>query len=328
MNTALAGGRVGASDLLCNARESCPSSPLKTMAIKTENPAKALSDVRREIDTIDDAIQDLLMKRTELVVEVANAKARAASANGQGSFIAFRPGREAEVLRRLAARQKGRFPLKVAFRIFREVISTMTRIQGPFRVEVFGAGDGLAYWDLARSYYGSSTEMELHDGARDVLRRVTHDRSALGILPVPGNFDGGDWWPALATDLAGGARVVGRVPFLDIAAEENAVRALVVAQADFEATGDDTSLLAIATESNVSEATISARVKAAGFTGERIAVAETANGHRLRHNLFAIAGHITADDARLAAIASDGVVESAHIIGGYANPVTRAKDGE
>ena len=110
------------------------------MPTKPKNPEKALSDVRREIDTIDDAIQDLLMKRTELVVQVAEAKARSASAAGHGSFIAFRPGREAEVLRRLAGRQKGRFPLKVVFRIFREVISTMTRIQGPFRVDVFGAG--------------------------------------------------------------------------------------------------------------------------------------------------------------------------------------------
>ncbi len=298
------------------------------MSTKTKKPNKALSDVRREIDTIDDAIQDLLMKRTELVVEVANAKARAASAEGHGSFIAFRPGREAEVLRRLAARQTGRFPLKVVYRIFREVISTMTRIQGPFRVEVFGATDGLAYWDLARSYYGSSTEMELHDSARDVLRRVTHDRSAVGILPVPGNFDGGDWWPALATDLAGGARIVARVPFLEIADESNAVRALVVTQADFEPTDDDTSLLALAAESNVSEATMAARVKAAGFAAQRIAVAETRDGRHMRHNLFAISGHITADDARLATITSDGTVESAHIIGGYANPVKREKDGE
>lgn len=297
------------------------------MATKTENPAKALSEVRREIDTIDDAIQDLLMKRTERVIEVANAKARAASANGEGSFIAFRPGREAEVLRRLAARQKGRFPLKVAFRIFREVISTMTGIQGPFRVEVFGAGEGIAHWDLARSYYGSSTDMELHESARDVLRRVAHDRSALGVLPMPGNFDGGDWWPALATDLGGGARVVARLPFLDVATEEGAVRALVVAQAAFEPTGDDTSLLVVAAGTDVSEATIAQRVRAAGFSATRLAVAETKEGRPLHHNLFALPGHIPADDARLASLLSDGI-ERAAIVGGYANPVQRAKDGE
>ena len=298
------------------------------MSSKTTSPAKALSDVRREIDTIDDAIQDLLMKRTELVVEVAEAKARAASAEGHGSFIAFRPGREAEVLRRLAERQKGRLPLKVVFRLWREIICSMTRIQGPFRVDVFGADRKLAFWDLARNYYGSSTEMELHDAARDVLRRLAQDRSAIGILPEPGNYAGADWWPALQSKGAGAVRVVARVPFLDVADEEDAVRALVVAQADFESTGDDTSLLAVAMSTRISEAAIAAQVKAAGFDGRRIAVAQTADGRALHHNLFAVAGHITADDARLDAITSDGSIESATIIGGYANPVQRAKDGE
>ncbi len=299
---------------------------MSSKSSKTTNPGEALADVRREIDTIDDAIQDLLMKRTELVVGVAEAKARAASAEGHGSFIAFRPGREAEVLRRLAERQKGRMPLKVVFRIWREIVSAMTRIQGPFRIDVHGGGDALAFWDLARSYYGSSSAMELHDTARDVIRRISQDRSAIGILPEPGNYAGGDWWPALA--LAEGPRVVARIPFLDVANESGGVRALVVAQADFEPTGDDTSLLAVATAGGTSEAAIAAHVKAAGLAGARIAVAETKDGRVLHHNLFAVAGYLDAEDERIAAIAADGTVEIAKVIGGYANPIRRARDGE
>jgi chorismate mutase-like protein len=298
------------------------------MSSQTNNPAKALAEVRREIDTIDDAIQDLLMKRTELVVQVAEAKARAASAEGHGSFIAFRPGREAEVLRRLAQRQKGRLPLKTVFRLWREIICAMTRIQGPFRVEVYGGSDKLAFWDLARNYYGSATEMELHDTARDVLRRVTHDRSAIGILPAPGNYEGGDWWPALGASNGEGPRAVACVPFLEVANEEEPARALVVGQAEFDATGDDTSLVAVSVKPDVSETTLAQRVKAAGLEGKRIAVAETKDGQPLHHSLFAVAGHIGADDARLKAITADGIVESARLIGGYANPVKRAKDGE
>ncbi len=298
------------------------------MTTKTENPEKALSDVRREIDTIDDAIQDLLMKRTELVVQVAEAKARSASAAGHGSFIAFRPGREAEVLRRLAARQKGHFPLKVVFRIFREVISTMTRIQGPFRVDVFGAENKLAYWDMARSYYGSSTEMELHENVRDVLRRLGHDRSAIGILPEPGNYAGGDWWPALAKAGKDGPRVVARIPFLDIASEKDAPAAFVVAQAAFEPTGEDTSLLVVSGEGNVSDAALAQRVKAAGLTGSRVGVALSNDGRALRHNLFAIDGYLEERDKRLVGLASEAPIVAARVIGGYANPVRRAKDGE
>lgn len=298
------------------------------MSSKTANPAEALADVRREIDTIDDAIQDLLMKRTELIVGVAEAKARAASAGGQGSFIAFRPGREAEVLRRLADRQRGRLPLKVVFRLWREIVSAMTRIQGPFRVDVHGGSEALAFWDLARSYYGSSSEMELHDTARDVLRRISQDRSAIGILPEPGNYAGGDWWPALALAGVDGPRVVARIPFLDVADESGGVRALVVTQAAYEPTGDDTSLLSVATAGGMSETAIAARVKAAGLAGECVAVAETKDGRALHHNLFAIDGYLDGEDERIAAIAADGAVEIARAIGGYANPVRRARDGE
>lgn len=298
------------------------------MSTKSQAPARDLQDVRREIDTIDDAIQDLLMKRTELVVEVAEAKARTASAAGQGSFIAFRPGREANVLRRLAGRQKGPFPLKVVFRLFREIISTMTRIQGPFRVDVFGAEKKLAYWDLARSYYGSSTEMELHDNAREVLRRLGHDHSVVGILPEPGNYAGGDWWPSLAISGKDGPRVVARLPFLDIASENDAPVALVVTQAPFEPTDDDTSLLAVSAADKVSDAALAARVKAVGFDAERISVALTKDGGASRHNLFAIKGYVQPDDARIAALTAEGPAENAAIIGGYANPIKRARDGE
>jgi chorismate mutase-like protein len=297
------------------------------MPIETPNPAKALSDVRREIDTIDDAIQDLLMKRTELVMQVAQAKARVASAAGEGSFIAFRPGREAEVLRRLAGRHRGRMPLKVVFRIWREIIVTMTRIQGPFRVDVFGGGNGLGYWDLARSYYGSSTEMELHENPRDVLRRIAQDRSAIGILPEPGNDAGGDWWPALAAAGEEGPRVVARLPFLDIEREKDAPRALVVAQAAFEPTGDDTSLLAVAA-GDVSEARILQQVTAAGFEAVRLATARTHEGGTRHHTLFAVPGHVEDGDGRLARLAAGGQIEMARLIGGYGNPVRRAADDE
>ncbi len=299
------------------------------MTIETTSPEKALSDVRKEIDAIDDAIHDLLMKRTELVVEVAEAKAREASAAGEGSFIAFRPGREAEVLRRLAARHRGDLPLRVVFRLWREIIAAMTRIQGPFRVEVFGGEDGnaLGNWDLARSYYGSSTPMELHETARDMFRRLGHDRSAVGILPEPGGYPGGDWWTSLAVNGQLGLRVVARLPFVEVARGDDELRAYVVAQADFEATGDDTSLLALLTSESVSEARAVALAKAAGLEGARIGQARTADSAAAYANLLAVNGFVDEDDPRLAALAEGGVAE-VHVIGGYANPLRRATDGE
>ncbi|MBV1933625.1 MAG: chorismate mutase, partial [Parvibaculaceae bacterium] len=46
------------------------------------NGEKTLDEVRREIDSIDDAMHDLLMRRADLAAEVAAAKARDAQAQG------------------------------------------------------------------------------------------------------------------------------------------------------------------------------------------------------------------------------------------------------
>ncbi|MGX1198432.1 chorismate mutase [Parvibaculum sp. MBR-TMA-1.3b-4.2] len=300
-------------------------SPVK-QAGTGDDSAPALADVRREIDAIDDAIHDLLMKRTELVVDVANAKARDASAAGEGSFIAFRPGREAEVLRRLAGRHEGRLPLRVVFRLWREIISAMTRIQGPFRVEVYGGADtdALAYWDLARNYYGSITEMTLHDSMRDLTRRVSQDRSAIGILPRPGNYPGGDWWTALA-GRGVPLRVVTQLPFAHIDGLEGEVGALVVAQAEFEPTGDDTSLIAISARGSVSETKLAQLLNAAGIEAERLSVAVTQDGEPRHLSLYAVPGYLEAGDARLAALIAEPV-DDVYVLGGFANPVRRDAD--
>ena len=298
------------------------------MTTETATPEKALADVRKEIDAIDDAMQDLLQKRTELVVEVAEAKARAASAAGKGSFVAFRPGREAEVIRRLAERHKGALPLRVLIRLWREIMAAMTRIQGPFRVDVFGPKDeALGYWDLARNYYGSTTPMELHGDARDVLRRVGHDRSAIGILPQPGTAADNDWWVSFATGGISEMRIVARLPFVDVADEDAPAQALVLAHSNFESTGDDTSLIALSVAESLSDTRVAALVKEAGFEGRRIASARIDNGAAKHVYLVSLPYHIAEDDERLAALSIEPIVE-ARLLGGYANPLRRDSDGE
>ncbi|MDZ4382456.1 MAG: chorismate mutase [Parvibaculum sp.] len=298
------------------------------MTTETVTPEKALADVRKEIDAIDDAIQDLLLKRTELVVEVAEAKARAASAAGKGSFVAFRPAREAEVLRRVASRHKGRLPLRVLVRLWREIMAAMTRIQGPFRVDVFAPqGDALSFWDMARNYYGSTTPMDIHDNARDVLRRVAHDRSAIGLLPQPGVAADNDWWVGFATGGTSEMRIVARLPFVDVAEGNNGAQALVLAHSAFENTGDDTSLLALSTAESLSDARVVALVKDAGIDGRRIASARIDNGVAKHVYLVSVPHHLSEDDARLAALIAKPVVE-VRLLGGYANPLLRESDGE
>ena len=299
------------------------------MTSETTTPEQALADVRKEIDAIDDALQDLLLKRTELVVGVAEAKARAASEAGEGSFVAFRPGREAQVLRRLAERHKGQLPLRVLVRLWREIMAAMTRIQGPFRVDVHGGagGDALGYWDIARNYYGSTTPMDLHGEAREVLRRVSQDRSAVGILPQPGTGADDNWWVAIATGGFTGMRIVARLPFVEVGEDADAVRALVLAHSDFDDTGDDTALVALSAPESLSDTRVAALVKAAGLEGKRLASARIDNGSASYAYLVAIPHHLDEGDARRRALAAEPVSD-VRLLGGYANPLRLEHDGQ
>jgi len=289
------------------------------MSTETISPDKSLADIRKEIDAIDDALQDLLMQRTALVVKVAEAKAKAAKAAGEADFVPFRPSREAQVLRRLASRQKGRLAVSVVVGIWREIISAMTRLQGAFRVELFASREQMAYWDLARFYAGSATPLALRDTAADVMDHVAADPAVIGILPEPNDLESGDWWSWLATGERASVRVAARLPLIERGAADHGPGAFVVSQAPFEASGDDTSLIIIRARSSVGEARPVGLLAKVGFTGIDVRAMRRENGDNIVAHLIALAGHVEADDARLVSLRADEVIESVVHIGGYAN---------
>src|SRR5512146_3039883 len=102
-------------------------------------PEPNLATIRREIDSIDDSIHDLIMRRTGLVERIRAAK------TGDGFY---RPAREAEIVRRLMARHSGSFPKISLARMWREMMAAITRLQGPFSVAAFVSNDRPGYWDL------------------------------------------------------------------------------------------------------------------------------------------------------------------------------------
>ena len=64
-------------------------------------PKVKLDKLRQEIDDIDDALQDLIVRRTDVVGRIAEKK-------GRQMHSGMRPAREAEILRGLAARTPAR----------------------------------------------------------------------------------------------------------------------------------------------------------------------------------------------------------------------------
>src|ERR1700761_8609776 len=146
------------------------SSPVPTIeATGAEEPAPldgwrngGLPALRAELDRIDDTIHDLLIQRAEVVEHVARS----------GKPAAFRPGREASIIRRLLSRHQGALPAASVVRIWRELLAGTTSMQGGFSVAVCDAEPGAPVTQLAREHFGALTPMGTHEGAGHALAEV------------------------------------------------------------------------------------------------------------------------------------------------------------
>ncbi|MFZ5833934.1 MAG: chorismate mutase [Pseudomonadota bacterium] len=280
--------------------------------------------LRKEIDQIDDAAHDLFLRRAEIVQNIARAKA---SELPDVPVFAMRPGREAMIMRRLMARHQGSFPKLAIGRMWRELITASSGMQGPFEVAIFGSEDPAGFLDIARWHFGSVTPVAAYNSAAQVLQRIGDGKGVVGVLPFPDGGDpGGDWWSSLAhLQTAGGdgqarknIRIVGRLPFLQVAGQKT-VSAAVLAPIDREETGDDISLLVACCRNEMSRAAVRRLLDSAGIDCTPI---DTGKADK-RLMLFEAKGYIAENDLRLVrAVASEEkLLESIVVMGGYATPM-------
>jgi chorismate mutase / prephenate dehydratase len=142
----------------------------------------SLDDHRSRIDTIDDAILDLLEQRAGVVADLARAKAEA-------GHPVYDPGRERAVLERLSTRGAGRFPQASIVAVFREVMSACLAIQAPVAVGFMGP-EGTFSHLAAREIFGLAAryvEAATIEGVFDAVRRGAVE---LGVVPFENSSEG------------------------------------------------------------------------------------------------------------------------------------------
>jgi chorismate mutase len=167
----------------------------------------ALADLRREIDRIDEAMHELLLERGEIIDTLIAVK------NTQEVGSAFRPAREADMMRRLVKRHRGNLPLDTAESIWRVIISTFTFVQAPFSVHAdLSAGDAMMR-DSARFHFGFTVPFVPHAGASSVVAAVSESKGDLGLVPAFATAGAGPWWAALEFDAA--PKIIARLPFVE-----------------------------------------------------------------------------------------------------------------
>jgi chorismate mutase len=170
-------------------------------------PNPTLADIRTEIDRLDAAMHELLMQRSEVIETLISVKKTVASGS------AFRPAREAEVLRRLVERHRGLLPLDTVESIWRVIISTFTYVQAPHAVHADVTGDAAAIRDSARFHFGFTVPFVTHVGAAEVIAAVDASKGDLGIFRLDQSSEAGPWWRMLEGPQR--PKIIARLPFVD-----------------------------------------------------------------------------------------------------------------
>jgi chorismate mutase len=207
------------------------------------HPARleTLADLRVEIDCIDSELHQLLIKRGEIIHRLIEAKQR------QGGGSAFRPGREADMMRGLVARHEGLLPLDTVESIWRIIISTFTYVQSPYSVHAdISGGDG-AMRDCCRFHFGFTVPYVPHKGAASVIEAVAASTGDLGLIRVEADSEAeaaaDPWWRRLEEPQA--PKIIARLPFVERPDHPAGMPLFVVAQPLAEAAVRDVCLYAV-----------------------------------------------------------------------------------
>ncbi|WP_439578901.1 chorismate mutase [Elioraea sp.] len=271
--------------------------------------------LRSEIDRLDALIHQLVMQRAEVVVSLAELRAKRGAP--------FRPAREAEIMRRLLANHRGRLPKPTLVGMWREMIMGMTLIQAPFPVAVWSPEAGSGHIALAREHFGTAVPLRWMRTTAQVLRAVGAGEAAVGVLPLPQddpNAEGANdpWWIALMRGDGSGLSVIARLPFVTLRPEgAPRAQALVVGALAPEASGEDRSLVAFEAAPELSRARLSDLLAAAALKPRSLVLYRSERGPATC--LAEVDGMVEPRDARLVALAEAGLARPA-VIGGWPVP--------
>ncbi len=145
-----------------------------------DDPLKAL---RARIDQIDEQLQALISERARCAVDIAESK-RAA-----GDDTCYRPEREADVLRRMLARNQGPLSDETLSRLFREIMSACLALQHPLTIAYLGPA-GTFTEAAVLKHFGHAVGTAPQGAIDEVFREVEAGSVDYGVVPIENSSEG------------------------------------------------------------------------------------------------------------------------------------------
>src|SRR5215216_7975947 len=181
----------------------------------------SLEVLRKEIDAIDAQVHSLLMARGDIIDRLIQVK------QTQEVGSAFRPAREADMMRRLVERHRGILPLDTVESIWRVIISTFTYVQAPFSVHADISLGESAMRDSARFHFGFTVPYVSHFSAPAAVDAVAESKGDLALVSAVSSRT--PWWIAL--EPRGAPKIIARLPFVERADHPAALPVFVISRA-------------------------------------------------------------------------------------------------
>jgi chorismate mutase len=179
-----------------------------------------LAELRKEIDAIDEQVHRLLMARGDIIDRLIQVK------QTQEVGSAFRPAREASMMRHLVERHRGILPLDTIESIWRVIISTFTYVQAPFSVHADVSVGESAMRDSARFHFGFVVPYVAHFSGAAAVDAVAKSKGDLALVSAISART--QWWSELEAD--GAPKIIARLPFLERADHSAALPVFVISR--------------------------------------------------------------------------------------------------
>lgn len=141
-----------------------------------------LSTLRKEIDSLDARIIELLNERAAITLSIGKEKIR------QKQPI-YAPEREQNVLKRIRALNKGPINKDALDAIYREVMSASLALEKPLRIGYMGPEATFSHLASLKRF-GSSVQHVACENVAEVFRQVESGDCDYGVVPIENSIEG------------------------------------------------------------------------------------------------------------------------------------------
>jgi len=151
--------------------------------------SEKLTQLREQIDRLDDELLKLVNQRAALAQQIGHLKEYEKHLSGHPNGAVLRPEREAQVLRRLQGNNQGPLSNAAVAQLFTEVMSQCRALEAPLTVAYLGP-EGTFSEQAAFMRFGSAVQGYPCATIDEVFRAVENGAAHHGMVPVENSSEG------------------------------------------------------------------------------------------------------------------------------------------